>query len=116
MRMPASTNSTAATTPADPPHLTLSNDTPTRHHLFAPLKQRYGAILISSAHLRLELPTRGAGCLYSPKIREGIPTFMCVVQVHTLDGACTDRGWLEKARLTMVLEELPLGPYGGSDR
>ena len=41
---------------------------------------------------------------------------MCVVQVHTLDGACTDRGWLEKARLTMVLEELPLGPYGGSDR
>ena len=29
---------------------------------------------------------------------------MCVVQVHILDGACRDRGWLEKARLPMALE------------
>lgn len=68
---------------------------------------------------RLYQSLAGAGLGFSQDaldLGEGFPTFMCVVQVHTLDGACTDRGWLEKARLPMVLEELPLGPYGGSDR
>src|SRR5215216_6088368 len=32
-------------------------------------------------------------------LREGLPTFICVVQVHILDDAQGGRGWLEKAGL-----------------
>src|SRR5215217_6853816 len=46
-----------------------------------------------------------------PRGRERLPTFICVVQVHILDGAQRGRGWLENASPPeMAVEESPLGP------
>ena len=43
--------------------------------------------------------------------REHLPTFMCVVQLHILDGAQGERGWLKNTSpFEMAVEESPLGP------